>query len=218
MESNNLYISLGIQCLTPTILKENNLRTNSYPFDWILSNPYFVYKIMYLLLEDNMEISKIVREHFFRKDKKSYCNKIEHYVISKKGHVICNRLYNVIFPHDLYNNETIKKYERRFERLKKVILNKNQNLKFIYISQSSLNSGNFTINGQKVVNNVYITMNKIIKLINKYNTNSKLIIFDSIQEENEKLLNKDIKLFKISPKESWKDLTDEVNSILSKII
>lgn len=40
--SNTLYTPLGVQCLTPTVLKDNNLRTNSYPFDWILSNPYFI--------------------------------------------------------------------------------------------------------------------------------------------------------------------------------
>ena len=111
MKPNTLYIPLGIQCLTPNILKYNNIRTNSYPFDWILSNPYFIYKMLYLLLEDGMDINKIVREHFFRNDQKCWFDRKEHYTFRKNGGAICNELYNVVFPHDHYNEVTINKYK-----------------------------------------------------------------------------------------------------------
>ena len=218
MQYNTLYIPLGIQCLTPKILKKNNLRKNSYPFDWILSNPYFVYKMLYLLLEEGMGINKIVREHFFRNDRKCWLDRKEHYTFRENGAAICNQLYNIVFPHDQYNEETINKYIRRFTRLKKNILDTSHKIQFIYISQSSLNSGNFTINGKEVVENVYENMNNIYMLVKKYNKNINIMLFDSIQNENINILNKEIKIQKISPKNSWNMLFDEVNEILSKDI
>lgn len=218
MGSTTLYISLGLQCLTPNILSHNKLRKNSYPFDWILSNPYFTYKMLYFLLEDEMDINKIVREHFFRNDKNCWYRNVEHYLFQKNGHGICNELYNVVFPHDRYNEDTIEKYVRRFERLKKDILNTSQNIQFIYISQSSLNSGNFTINGKEVVTNVYENMNNINTLIKKYNKNTHIIIFDAVQNENANILSDEINLYKIEPKSCCNKLFAEVNQILSNHI
>ncbi len=37
MEINNVC-SLGTLCHTATLLKRNNLKISSYPFDWIFSN------------------------------------------------------------------------------------------------------------------------------------------------------------------------------------
>ena len=39
---NTIFIPIGVQCLTSTILKKFKIRKNSYPFDWLLSNPSFV--------------------------------------------------------------------------------------------------------------------------------------------------------------------------------
>tara|TARA_X000000950_G_C13616230_1_gene537429 strand:- start:30 stop:695 length:666 start_codon:yes stop_codon:yes gene_type:complete len=218
MQYNTLYISLGIQCLTPNILKKNNLRKKSYPFDWIISNPYFVYKMLYLLLEEGMDVNKIVREHFFRNDQKCWRDRFEHYKFGKNGSAICNQLYNVVFPHDEYNEETINKYIRRFERLKKDILDTSHKIQFIYISQSSLKSGNFTINDKEVIENVYENMNNINMLLKKYNKNINIMLFDSIKNENINILSKEIKIQKISPKQRWPQLINEVNKILSEHI
>jgi hypothetical protein len=217
MKANTLYIPLGVQCITPNILIYNNIRTNSYPFDWILSNPYFIYKMLYLLLEDGMDINKIVREHFFRNDQKCGFDRKEHYTFKKNGSAICNELYNAVFPHDDYNEETINKYIRRFKRLKKDILNTSQKIQFIYISLLSLNSGNFTINGKEVVKNVYENMNNINALVKKYNKNTNIMLFDSIQNENINILSKEINLYKISP-QNEPSLAIEINEILSKQI
>jgi hypothetical protein len=210
--NNKLYISLGFQCLTSTVLNDNNLRTNSYPFDWILSNPEFIYKILYFLLEKDISIDKLVREHFFRNDKKCKLNRVEHYITTNNGKAIYNELYNCVFPHDVYNQGEINKYIRRFERLKSNILNIENNIKFIYISQSSLKSGNFTINGNEVINNVFENMNKIFLLIKKYNKNSKLIIFDAIQNEDMSILNNEIIMYQVNSCDSHGELRKEINN------
>ena len=209
--TNKLYISLGLQCLTSTVLKDNNLRTNSYPFDWILSNPEFIYKILYFLLEKDINIDKLVREHFFRNDKKCKLNQVEHYIVTNNGKAIYNELYNCIFPHDVYNQNDINKYIRRFERLKSDILNLENNITFIYISQSSLKSGNFTINGNEIIKNVFENMNKIFLLIKKYNKNSKLIIFDAIQNEDIYILNNEIIIHKLNSCDSHVALRKQIN-------
>ena len=36
-KNNTLYVSLGNYCLTSMLLKENNLKYESYPFDWMVS-------------------------------------------------------------------------------------------------------------------------------------------------------------------------------------
>jgi hypothetical protein len=102
---------------------------------------------------------------------------VEHYFTCDNGVTLLNTKYNVIFPHDKNNIDTIDKYIRRFERLKDTILNSTECLYFIYTSQSSLESGNFTIDGNIVINDVYVYMSKIYKLISKFRNNYKINVF-----------------------------------------
>ena len=218
MTIDTIYISIGLQCTVPTVLERMNLRKNSYPFDWMFANPYFVYKILYLLLKENLNINEIVREHFFRNDQKCGKELSNHYMFKKNGKAICNELYNAVFPHDKYNEDTINKYIRRFERLKNDILNTSNYIQFIYISQPSLNSGNFTLNGKEVIQNVYQNMNNIYLLVKNYNKNINIMIFDAIKNEDTNILNNEINLYKISQQEKWTYLVKEVINILSQKI
>jgi hypothetical protein len=125
-------------------------------------------------------------------------NSLEHYYTCEDGVCLYNTKYNVIFPHDQNNVDTINKYIRRFERLKDIILNSKERLYFIYASQSSLESGNFTIDGNIVINDVYFYISKINKLIGKFRNNYEIILFDEIQEEQVYLLDKNITLIKLN--------------------
>lgn len=69
--------------------------------------------------------------------KKANVNGYENFYTCYNGGLLYNSKYNVIFPHDNYNTETINKYIRRFERLKDIIINAKEELCFLYISQSS---------------------------------------------------------------------------------
>lgn len=209
------YISLGVQCTIPLFLKNNNLRKEAYPFDWIISNPKFIYEILVLLL-NNCNISDLVINHFFYCLLKADCAKIENYIISKNGFALYNPKYNVIFPHDEYNYNTVQKYIRRFERLKNIILNDNKIIHFIYISQSSLDLGNFKINNVNIIDNVYTYINKIFDLISNYRKNFKIIVFDTILNDNI-ILNKDIELYKLDRCNSWIELIPQVEKYISNI-
>ena len=97
-------------------------------------------------------------------------------------------------------------------RLKHIILSSKSKICFVYISQSSLQSGNFTIDGNEVVNNVYLYLSKINVLINKYNNNYQIFLFDAIQNEAEELLDKNITLIKLQKTNSWSQLLNQVNA------
>ena len=126
-----------------------------------------------------------------------------------------NSKYDVIFPHDKNDKKTKMKYIRRLTRLKDLILNSNEKLVFIYSSQSSLKSGNFTIDERVVIKNVYSYLSKIYDLINMYNNNNKMIVFDSILNEDKNKLNEKITLYEMNACNSSNEL---LNQILEKNI
>ena len=159
-----------------------------------------------MLFQDNVSIEDLVKNHFLYCEKKVSITELEHYYTCSNGGSLYNTKYNIIFPHDIISDDTYNKYIRRFERLKNTILNTKEELCFIYISQSSLDSGNFTIDGEKVLHNVYFYLSKIYNLIGKYNNNYKLVVFDAINEESTEILDKNIILFipvKISLRSKW---------------
>ena len=85
-----MIISIGIQCLNAMLKKKINKDTETLPFDWILSNPKFVYEILKLLLENKIDIEEIVNNHFFYCNKKASFTKSEAYITNNNG----NALYN----------------------------------------------------------------------------------------------------------------------------
>ena len=161
-------------------------------------------------LKKNINIEELVKNHFFYCDKRANLNGLEHYYTCDNGFALFNTKYNVIFPHDDNNIETINKYIRRFERLKDIILNSTEYLYLIYTSPSSLESGNFTIDGNIVINDVYVYLTKIYKLIGNFRNKYKLILFDAIQEEQIQLLDENIILYKLNKCNFWEELLPQM--------
>ena len=210
-----MIIPIGIQCLNASLKKRINKDTETLPFDWMFSHPKFIYEILKLLLENKINIKEIVNNHFFCCDKRANYEKQEAYYTCSNGCALYNSKYDVIFPHDKNNKETKMKYIRRLTRLKDLILNSNEKLVFIYSSQSSLKSGNFTIDERVVIKNVYSYLSKIYDLINMYNNNNKMIVFDSILNEDKNKLNEKITLYEMNACNSSNEL---LNQILEKNI
>lgn len=202
-------IPIGLQCSSATF-KKSLESTATLPFDWMFANIQFVYKILELLLVENMDIDVLVTEHFFCCDKRASVDHQEHYYTCENGGGLYNTKYGVIFPHDKNDKETIDKYIRRLERLKDIILNSTDTLVFVYSSQSSLESGHFTIDGNNVVKDVYVTASKIYRLIGSFRDNYRMVIFDSIQEEPESDIGKGIILVKMDKCSNWLELTSQI--------
>lgn len=206
-----IYIPIGCQCTGAGVLKDYNIRTNSFPFDWILSNPESIYKILILLLIDNMNIKELVSLHFFKCEQKATFDVAEHYYFDNDGKALCNTKYNLIFPHDTNDSETINKYIRRFQRLKDTILHSTEELVFLYISQSSLNEGNFTINGRAIVLNTYFYIEKINELLNQVRPNLPFkILFYTSCVENYDIKDTKIILRPLNSQDIWFKLIPEI--------
>ena len=210
-----IFIPIGFQCSSATFKNEIE-KTHTLPFDWIHTNPKSVFELLVLLLEKNMNIKELVTEHFFYCKKKINVNELglEHLYTCDDGFAHYNTKYDFVFPHDDNNDETVDKYIRRFERLKNLILNTNEELCFIYTSPSSNESGNFTIDGRVILSEVYTYLSKIYKFIGHYRKNYKMILFDAMQEEQIELLDENIILCKLNKCNIWVDLLPEMRSYL----
>lgn len=93
-------------------------------------------------------------------------------------------------------------------------MDQNNTIKLIYISQSSLGRGNFTLNGNTVITDVYQNINKLNNLLLEYNKNISIVLFDSIQNEDQNMLNSNINLIKINQQQRWSQIVKNINIIL----
>ncbi len=200
---------MGIQCSSATFKNEIK-HTETFPFDWMFSTPSFVYQMLFLLLEEKMDVEELVREHFFICDKRANMNGEENYYTCDQGFALYNKKYNVIFPHDTH--VSLEKYIRRFERLKNIILNTTEDICFLYTSQSSLLQGNFTIDGNSVITDVYSNLTKIYNLLGKFRNNYKVFVFDAIQNEPLELLHENIILYKLNKCTHWNNLVEQMRA------
>lgn len=209
-----IIIPIGIQCTNAQFSKNINHSYEPLPFDWMLSSPKFVFEMLTLLLEENMDVHTLVESHFFNCKLRANISGIENYHITN-GVALYNESYNVIFPYDSNSVETIHKYIRRFKRLKELILTNQEEVCFLYTSPSSPTNGNFTINGNHVVNNAYSYLSKIYDLIGKYRPYTyKMIVFDTLQQEDKDLLKKEIVLCKLNRCNVWTKLLPQMNAFV----
>jgi hypothetical protein len=199
------YIPIGFQCTVPTVLKNMGLKGSTLPFDWMLSSPKFVYEILCLLLND-MSINELVTDHFFKPSSRTSCLNVEHYFTDPSGIALCNEKYDVIFPHDEYNNDNIEKYIRRFDRLYNLIKH-GENLVYLYISPSSDVDGNFSIDGRHILSEENEYMIKIYDLI-KENANS-TFEFKVLSTYGERIEYDGIDFIYINPANCWIYLIDD---------
>lgn len=209
-----LIIPIGLQCTSSTFKIEIQ-KTHSYPFDWMFATPKFVFEMLVLLLEENMDVEQLVRDHFFCCDKKADSKIIEYYYTCEDGFALYNTKYKAIFPHDHLTEEDINKYIRRFNRLKEAILNSSEELYFVYASQCSLRIGNLAIDNEYIVNDVYIYLSKIYRLIGQFRSNYKMVLFDAIQNEPLEYLDSNIVLCKLNSCSHWNHLVPQMKNYIN---
>ena len=209
-----IIIPIGLQCTNATFKKNINKTSNTFPFDWMFATPKFVFEMLTLLLKESMNIDQLVREHFFLCEKRANYHNAEHYYTCENGFALYNCKYDAIFPHDENSIDSVNKYIRRFKRLKDLILTTEEKIYFIYTSQSSLENGNFTIDGNNIINNEYLYLSKIYELIGEYRKNYKVIVFDSIKKE-EKILNENIILCELNKCDNWSELLPQMNNYIN---
>ena len=80
---------------------------------------------------------------------------------------------------------------------------------FVYITPSSNEVGNYTINENVVIINTVEYINKIYELISNIRENFKIVVFDTIDIQKEQKLNENIFYKTITPKTYFVELKDE---------
>jgi hypothetical protein len=205
------YISIGAQCTTATLFDKMNCKKDSLPFDWMFSTPEFVYTMLKYLLLEKKEIKEIVDEHFFlfdAREKWFECSPAHFTNMINKDDatVIVNTKYNVVFPHD--NISDREKYIRRFERLKKLILDESIFVYFVYVSVPRKNY--FAINEVDPTQDLYEYIEKINIMLKDIRTNYKILVFDIDIDKYLTEKNSDIECYQIESKYRWQELLPEL--------
>jgi hypothetical protein len=202
-------------------IKKINKRICGFPFDWIISNPEAIFKILEMLLQKKCDISSLVKTHFFKINNMLRFIIQEEFIDDINGNILYNLDYNLIYPHYKNNIETVNKLIDRFGRLRDYILNYNGKLVFLYINRL-VNNSNEIVDIKKtklIINNKYIQFNlienlsKICLLLDNYIHQDRYIIkvinaVEKINITEMPNLHKNIKYHEIIPKNN-DNLTDE---------
>jgi hypothetical protein len=210
MNSLEVNLSIGFQCTTAAVLKKLNKRTNSFPFDWILSNPSSVLCLIKNLM-DCEDIDEFVKREFLNIDKFVKFIKPEEFIIvESQTQNLLNSKYKFIFPHENSNyNEVVEKYKRRFIRLKETILNKDIKMNIYFIDRLG-NNNNFKINNFNILNNEEDSLNNLVSYMNNIRENNKFYFIlhkDSSININKLIKNSYVNCIQIESKNHM--LTDE---------
>lgn len=164
--NSKVFVSLGNYCLTSMIFKQNNLKFDSYPFDWMVT------KI------DN--ITNIINDDF-----KDFLN-VNNYTKIGKGtrnnvyYNNTNTLFNFQFDsgdhqHHILTETNDYNYITRCVKRFNNLINTDKQIIFVIIQPLYLS--NLHIN-DKVYNELYET------LFNKFGGNIKLLIFNITNKDN----------------------------------
>lgn len=137
-----VYISLGDSCVVSYQLSKYNLKTYTFPFDWIKCNNNSILRLLtdnfssfldptYLVVKNTSNNFPLIDENW--NDNKTNTIRVK------------NTKYNIDFVHDFVNgledlDYVIEKYNRRIERFYKIM--KDTSIKKILINVSN----NFDIN------------------------------------------------------------------------
>lgn len=181
----DFIFSIGENCFTAYLLSDNNLRTQSSPFDWLTplnSNNINIIK--------NLDIIKNKFDSFFNKEYFQFvCKGDNHH------DVYFNTNTCLYYPHDFESkkefdfnyDENLKKYSRRIDGLIKK-LESNKKILMVYIEHYRLENNfvnintiiNYIMDIRKIYNN-----NNIFLLYIKHNyyINEKKIYFKNIDEK-----------------------------------
>jgi len=111
----NYVISLGSLCITAAFLKRNNLKTASYPFDWIFSNC-------------NMIIQCLTDDFNIFLDKSYYISKTNTSCVHTYYHKLENDISTFNHHNPLINENDYNYFIRCRDRLKKVLNNEKHKL------------------------------------------------------------------------------------------
>lgn len=194
------YIGLGSNCSVTWQLNKYNLRTKSYPFDWVKISLGQIINILENNFEDYIETIEFKKNSFKHENYDNQNNSLN------SNSLLLKNKYGVEFAHELISEEQIEEFKSkiltRINRFRNLI-NMNVKIDFIRIEL-------------KPIKLQWITqINKLVELLKTYITNFKLILIINIDNNVnlDDLANEHIQIFTFDNFSSdWKmDIIDWVN-------
>ena len=137
------YIPIGNDCSLAYNLQKLNLRKNAYPFDWIRLNN--LDDLINILSNDFNDFIDRELLNINELSDKFPCLEDDWSDEISKNIIIKHNKYSVIFPHEIKSDKDIvneidnfiKKYERRINRFRRIILDKDIKKVFVRISNKT---------------------------------------------------------------------------------
>ena len=165
--------SLGPQCHNATFLKQCELKSCSYPFDWIWSPAKTTFHILELLINKSSQASC----EYMTSGYKYYTYQKQEYFISSNEWTKdqMNPETGLGITHDTINEEYKIKLTRRLERLLQLIQS-GEKIMFIYADAPS-ESCNYHLDGILYGLDATEYLNKIYDLIKPLNPNIDIVYF-----------------------------------------
>lgn len=203
-------ISLGLQCSVPQGIKSAELRSASYPFDWLWTPGRTTYQIMKRLLEEG--VSSAVEYMTTGYSYYTYMDN-EHYIsASTVTECQINKetgLGNTHFP---INDEYKSTLARRLERLRTDIYS-SEYLLFLYADAAN-SYCNYNLDGVDYGHDATEDLSKIYDLLSEIHPNMKIIYFcwDSRMKTHTK-----IEHIPFTPMGHWVYIADLIRNYLIRL-
>ena len=106
MKEYDKFVSLGSSCCPGLSMRELNIKSETYPFDWIRSNNKIIYDILLNGKKRFLQFNAI--------DESFYINEMYESLYKKKGHNNSINNYGQHFAH--YTNLSIEQIQNKFNR------------------------------------------------------------------------------------------------------
>jgi tetratricopeptide (TPR) repeat protein len=226
---NKVYIPIGCGCASATLLKLKHLRSQSLPFDWILSHLAFVNDIIEsLLLPDFQSIenttnlfldqnnSSIYSTYVYEDDESlkytddaghTHDQKFEYYRTFTNDLALpegspkfyFNTIYKITFPHDSIDID-VSRYKKLLIRLQEILLDENTFISFVYISPSSEYT-HYCIDGEPLTTHASVQLNKLCAFLAMKRGNFEIIYVDALGESD--TLDQKIRKVSVVPYKNW---------------
>ncbi len=171
--SETVYISLGNYCLTSMLLKDNNLKYESYPFDWMIT---CIDNITHVFNDNFVQFTN--KENYIKTIKNSNITTKNNFYFSKTnelfGSQICDHQH-----HNLILDDDYQYLLRCIDRLKNVF-NNYKNVVLVMIQPLYLTNKNVDIEKIKLL---YSSLKKYF-----LNKKFKLLVFNICKKDNDKYI------------------------------
>lgn len=209
-------VSIGMQCTIAQSLKNCQMRTCSYPFDWVLCSPRSLTRSLWILARYGAEYAAkdfLAWDGFVKPLRSDEKDLWEHYESSTFG-TNYNSLTDVAFPHDKEIDHD--KYTRRFQRLLD-LFNSDQEITLMYAGPPNKLAG-YTVDDKPKKEETVTDLEMLLDVTRFLWPKSKvqLLCFLSKDHPSQIITSESIEICRFEPEECWGSMADQITAYLGK--